>query len=342
MKPKKQKNKITVYIVMLSLLIPVISYGQTKVFILSGQSNMSGLGFISELTADQKAQYFQNTGNIDIFYYEGVNVNPPNTVLVYQGKLNSETGTFGPEIGIAKELAKRFPNEKLVFIKVPWAGSGLTDWMDFTNPNQPSPKTDYNWFQGRVNDAMKLISEPKILSGMFWMQGETDASNETNANNYANHLKALVDYIRSDNGLGVPVPAHLPFVYGEIQNALTNTGDRIWPFGSKVQSQQIAAQYMIDNVFFSAATADPNATVWPLTSNSDNRNVRHYNTNGQLYVGTALGNAMVQLLPTTWQYPNSWNFGQPSTFFSISGDFNNDGKLDFARLSSTCYFILTS
>jgi len=40
-----------------------------------------------------------------------------------------------------------------------------------------------------------------------------------------------------------------------------------------------------------------------------------------------------------FNYPSGWNFGAPSNFSTVIGDFNGDKRTDFMRLSSTGYFV---
>lgn len=57
--------------------------------------------------------------------------------------------------------------------------------------------------------------------------------------------------------------------------------------------------------------------------------------------------ALLNLMDTYYTYRGvrfnyenaNWNFGAPSTFSTVIGDFNGDGLTDFARLSSTVYFM---
>jgi hypothetical protein len=45
-----------------------------------------------------------------------------------------------------------------------------------------------------------------------------------------------------------------------------------------------------------------------------------------------------------WTIPNGWNFGNPSypSYMPVTGDFNGDGKTDFAMVGSSAVFVFTS
>lgn len=208
-------------------------FGETKVFILAGQSNMQGFGKVSELGSLTPYTY----QNISIYYAFGGN---PGRYRSYLKPENYGSGvpitTFGPEIGIAGVLNTRFPNGNLAFIKIAFGATSLQNhWLN---------STVYSWFVQEVKKALTNISEPQ-LCGMIWMQGETDADNESIANVYASNLKTFVTKVRSETGFGIPAPQYLPFVYGKIQNALKSDGTRIWSYGNIVQSQQGLAEGLI-------------------------------------------------------------------------------------------------
>ena len=321
--------------------------GRTKVFILSGQSNMEGYGWVDTL-ADTPAydDYPDSFDRIKMYSaIYGANALTVDEVVKPGG--NNSRPNFGPELGIALELSEQFPDENLIFIKVAWGGTSIEKhWLN----NQ---KVDgfnigvYSWFVKRVHDAVAQLDRDNIeLSGMIWMQGEGDTDDEALANRYKTNLINFGKKVRKETGFGVPPLTNLPFAYGKIQNAVP------WAHGGTVQRMQQAAQSSIDNSIFTTATADADATVWPRDVNQTvpesvptkpalGYNKCHYDTSGALHVGEALGEAMVYLITgdaETRRYPSNWNFQQPSPFTTVKGDFNNDGIMDFLRLSSTCYF----
>lgn len=264
--------------------------GATKVFILSGQSNMHGLGKVNEL-GDLSKYTFPN-----ITMYSALGKADHDTTIHPLAPGNSHypdeqldpSSIFGPEIGIAQVLSQSFPKEDLIFIKIAWGGSSLqNDWLlNTTNV--------YGWFKERLFEALHKISGTFKICGMIWMQGESDACDPDMAQNYASNLKTFVNSkIRAD--LGIP---NLPFVYGVIHWTTYPDGRKNWTFGPMVQDQQKIAQSMIANV--KCVTETANAEVW---SNSDANssefnlgfNINHYSTQGQLKVGEYLGQGMVDL-----------------------------------------------
>lgn len=267
-----------------------------KVFILSGQSNMRGLGKVSELTSSysfpQVTMYYAIDGQNSI-----TTVN-----LLVPGNPGADVeglATFGPEIGIAQTLTSRFPGEQLVFIKVAWSATNLRDhWLN--NVNGPincqgcASAPVYTWFKNRVNESLGLIPGPFLVCGMVWMQGEGDAGDLLMASNYATNLKTFVEEkVRPDLGL----PA-LPFIYGEIKNAVNATkGKKRWPYGDTVQTQQIAAEPTINPPKCVFQTSAASATVYDEWDfNVSSFNSAHYNTLGTLNVGTYLGQGLIQRL----------------------------------------------
>jgi len=56
---------------------------------------------------------------------------------------------------------------------------------------------------------------------------------------------------------------------------------------------------------------------------------------GGTYAHIFISNGDGTFLNPVFSYPAGWNFGQPSPWRTITGDFNGDGKTDFARLGGT-------
>lgn len=90
----------------------VVHSAPKKVFILAGQSNMRGLGQASEL-GGLGPYTFQNISMVGAIDNQAQ--------LFTKNPLAPENPgdatTFGPEIGIAQALSKRFPNDQMILIK---------------------------------------------------------------------------------------------------------------------------------------------------------------------------------------------------------------------------------
>lgn len=162
-----------------------------RVILLSGQSNATGQTLVSylEQTADSKALAEHKAGysNVLIRYIVDANTNSSSDFVPVQLGQGATTEKFGPEVGIASYLSKTYPDEKFYIIKVSWSGSGIAaHWQEDSN--------EYKAIISRINASFKKLEDMNFkpeLTALCWVQGETDALNETNANNYYNLQKDL-------------------------------------------------------------------------------------------------------------------------------------------------------
>lgn len=281
----------------LLVLIPA-SAAPKKVFILSGQSNMNGYTNANDIFNDSYFTDYRNGFPVELYLALNGNViakknfYPGYTGMEWSG---SSVKGFGPEMGIAKVLTSQMPGEQLVFIKVSWGGTGLAkDWV-----NEQSGV--FLWFKNQVRTALSLIesSSPQgyQISGMFWMQGETDAENKDAAYNYASNLKYFVEsmirpfFVNEYRTHMSLVNFKLPFVFGRIHE------HSFYGFSSIVQNEQFRAQSMIactrcsDDSRTASNWIIPNS--YPETLNFA---PPHYDSRGYIKVGLGLANTMIDLL----------------------------------------------
>jgi hypothetical protein len=270
-----------------------------KVFILSGQSNMVGVGKVSELSA--VADYtFPN-----IRAYVAIN-GEPSTRFINPLQPGATSNTvpeiskqwFGPELGIARVLTARYPEEKLIFIKVACGGTGLeSDWLSNGNLSSCGLEVPlYTWFLSNVKRALsdiKIHGDRPVYSGFIWMQGESDANDPGAAKRYGVNLRAFFHKIRAD------ISNSIPIVYGVIANArIPNTPCLTYTAGMQVQIEQYLTQSLVNKCYCTDKTKDDSVWLGPDSADPDNPNyvTAHYNTRGVLDAGEQLGRKMVDLL----------------------------------------------
>lgn len=172
-----------------------------KVFVLAGQSNMTGAGITAQIPEAEKAT-------------------PENVSLFEDGTWRDLLwrDAFGPEVSFSKEISAAFPDDQVVLCKMARGGANLYyDW----NPDGFS-KGSEDEYRGPLYP--KLTAELEALSiqlsstdtpwefaGMLWMQGERDSVFEFMAQAYERNLVAFVAAIRRDTG-----NRNLPFIVGQI------------------------------------------------------------------------------------------------------------------------------
>ena len=170
----------------------------TKVFILSGQSNMVGFGVASEysfnhpermsITCAGQCAYSNAVGRLDVH------------------KLSYGFGRgerwFGPELGVAQRLLyHNYSDTDVVLMKVSWGAQPISQFLPggFMFP--------------LLNDTISLLRQRyqgAEFEAMFWMQGESDSLAFEEATKYEQRFFELVQILRS-------IVPNLPVISGLIK-----------------------------------------------------------------------------------------------------------------------------
>lgn len=250
-----------------------------KVFILSGQSNMVGWGEDSKLPdnlsdGDEHKLMFENGKWQKLKPFKPANKG--------QTKYGLTGNTFGPEISLAEEISKSYPNETIGIIKSSFGGTGILAW----SPNWTKEQAD------RTNDAKKgdlykvLLDKVKAaqkeanieIVGFLWQQGGKDMTKIDLGKEYFNNLKSMIEGIRRD--LNLP---NLPVFIGcSVSEETLNTIDKDQL--NKIKKSRPGVEYVI-RARFEAEDNIPNVKVVVLPNLEKHPKNVHYNTNGQLNLG---------------------------------------------------------
>ena len=235
------------------LLITSSCFAKEKinVYILAGQSNMSGTynPLVNELPTDLK----QEISNVLIAV--GGEVNYPFEKL--KPGLGATTNNFGPEITFGKDASAN--NEITAIIKYSYGATTLNeDWRS------PSSGGQTGWlYTGLINFVRSKIASLDSsyiveISGMCWMQGEYDALDLSKANNYKYNLTNFIVDVRND------LNTNMPFTIGMI--------DTDWPYSSTVRTAELGIPNQLNqiNIFDTHGLPTLNG---------------HYNTQGQIELG---------------------------------------------------------
>jgi len=218
---------------------------------------MVGQGTTSELPAN----YRRNPSNVS-FYFNG-----SKTSL-------SRFKHFGPEIGFAHEIARRYPHTKIKLIKFAVGGTSMFAWHPQWNAAKANSTRNASagaLFKKLVKTAkIPFDEENSIFAGVLWMQGEQDAKYPVAAKQYARNLNSFVSALRHE--LKAPSAA---FLMGKVNPPL-----ELFPATRAVQNAQKLAQQRIRNCHL-IKTAD-------LEKRND---LLHYNTSGQLELGKRFARA---------------------------------------------------
>jgi hypothetical protein len=296
-----------------ALVAPTIGADKpVKVFILAGQSNMEGHGFVA---ADPK----RNEGKGSL---EFVAKNPPTSekfkhllnakgewvvrddvwihYLDRKGKLTAGFGVkedrIGPELGFGFVIGNAF-EEPVLLIKLAWGGKSLG--KDF---RPPSSGGEVGPFYKEIVDRTKAILKnlktefPEFgdrgyeLAGFGWHQGWNDRVNQAFNDEYEKNMANFIRDIRKELGV-----KNLPFVIAE--TGMTGPDEKHPRALSLMKAQAAVAEYeeFKGNVAF-VGTRD----FWRAEANSPTKQGYHWNSNAETYylIGDSMGHAMKKLCQT--------------------------------------------
>ena len=170
---------------------------KTKLFILSGQSNMVGQGMSAELTEEQLA--------------------PNDRILMFeQGKwqpLRPLKHTFGTEISFARIMAKTWPDETIGIVKQSVGGTGILAWHPQWTEEKANLTSDAkkgNLWKALTNKIRAACNANDCeIARFIWRQGGKDMQSLLTGKMYLQNLKALVEGLRKETNT-----PNMPLVLG--------------------------------------------------------------------------------------------------------------------------------
>ena len=294
-----------------SLLVAALGVAPpVKVFILAGQSNMVGHGFIAadpkrnggkgsleqiakDASSDKKfTQLLNKDGSwrvrddVWIHYFDR------------KGKLTvgygAGTDTIGPELGFGMVVGDSV-QEPVLLVKLAWGGKSLA--VDFRPPSSGGKVGPfYTEVVRGAKDAManigthlpELKGRPVQLVGFGWHQGWNDRINADAVAEYEQNMANFIKDVRKD--LNVP---ELPFVIAE-----TGMGG--------FDEEEVRALALMNAQAAVAKRPEFKSTVafvgtrafWRAEELSPSSQGYHWNSNAETYylIGDAMGQAMAELL----------------------------------------------
>ena len=260
------------------LLVPLTqAEGKAKVFILSGQSNMSGGGFVVK----EGLQFDPAVGD-NVRMWDASDIWNKPGILGRWASLNELQGLkkemrmdmIGPEFGFAKTMSGLYPAEEIHLIKVAKGGTPINFWL----PDDKGKANGHTQLLQNLKNALEKIEGGYEIMGMLWMQGESDAKTEAEAEAYQKKLEQLIALVRKETG-----KPELPVVIGRISSKILESPKFKMPFVKAVQSAQEAVTKTDKNVF-----------VIDTDDLSQRDDLVHFDQAGQLGLGKRFGEAMIK------------------------------------------------
>lgn len=206
--------------------IPQKYQGKLHLFILAGQSNMSGLGELpAETKTNPKIYVFGN----DYRWKQAKEPVDDPTNQVDKVSLDTDAG-YGPAMDFATTVLKERPEMVIGLIPCAKSGSSIHEW-------QRNGNLDENTLYGSCLKRVRAASLMGNVAGILFFQGEIDTVDPKedpkrifSANQWANRFTLLINNFRGD--LNSP---NLPVVFAQIGS---NTEPKRFINWAVVQEQQ--------------------------------------------------------------------------------------------------------
>jgi hypothetical protein len=281
-----------------------------RVFILAGQSNMEGHGFVK---ADPKRN--EGKGSLEYVAKDAKTAEKFKHLLAKdgnwavrddvwihylerKGKLTAGFGVkedrIGPELGFGKIIGDHY-EEPVLLVKLAWGGKSLG--KDFRPPSSggevgPYYKEIVQRTKAVLGDLKKefpnFADRKHEITGFGWHQGWNDRVNQAFNDEYEKNMANFIRDIRKDLGV-----KDLPFVIAE--TGMTGPEEKHPRALSLMKAQAAVPEYpeFKGNVAFVGTK-----NFWREKDQSPSNQGYHWNTNAETYylIGEAMGEAMKKLI----------------------------------------------
>jgi hypothetical protein len=243
------------------------------VFLLSGQSNMSGYASANDLTADQK----QTVPNAKIYVdMTWENNGKLKQWLTLGPGFGSSANNIGPELYIGRTLSEKLPNTKIALIKVCCGSTYLGNYPSKPNDCFVPPSSNngtagphYKRLLSATETALKSFNAAfdtaqytPCLAGFVWLQGEFDGQVKALADAYKANLTCLINDVRKDFKVD-DLPSIIIMI--DVQNS--------WQYNSIIRAAEVAVTESLKNVD-------------TLDTKGYQTDGTHYKAQGQVKIGT--------------------------------------------------------
>jgi hypothetical protein len=196
-------------IVVLLLVVSRSPAAPIDVFVMAGQSNMTGGGALADLPTQPVDLTVPQE---DILYHYWIQAHELGVASewVPLTHLKGEVvgTTYGPELTFGRALADQLPERKIAIIKVAHNGTDLAeDW-------HPNAQRLYQSLLDHVSLALRQLEDAgwdPQLKGFVWVQGEGDAGSRLKGVQYEENLKTFIGSLRAEWGV-----SDLPVVFNQL------------------------------------------------------------------------------------------------------------------------------
>lgn len=281
-------------------LLPLFLFAKTyKLYFLGGQSNMDGYGYTKNLPVKLNApvddvMIFHGNPAPDGGVVDGRGLWTPlkpghGVGFKSDGKSNTYSNRFGPELTFAHRLAELEPDHAIAIIKYSRGGTSIdiaaAAQFGCWDPDYKAKNAvnQYDHFLACMRAALSVKDidgdgedDQLIPAGILWMQGESDAHKAEIANKYEVQLKRLMDLIRASMLLD-----DIPVVIGRISDSGRDTDGKVWDYGNIVRQAQE-----------DFVAKDESAAIVTSTDNYRYSDKWHYDSEGYIDLGRQFAEKM--------------------------------------------------
>ncbi len=272
-----------------------------KVFVLAGQSNMQGHGFITmnkdgdlDYAAKQdQFSYLKKDGQWvernDVWYYH-LSGKGELTKCNLKPGLGSSKDRIGPELTFGHLVGDHY-DEQVLLIKCAWGGQPLGG--SFLPPSSGGPGVKYTQVLTEVKDVLKNLKtnfpgykgQGYEIVGFLWHQGWNDGCNKEFTQAYEKNMINFIKDMRKDLG-----NENLPFVIATSGMGGPDATGVAGGLGKNIEPAQCNAAAKYDN-----CTA---VKTRHFQKNKPGRQKSHWHNSAESYslVGDASAKAMIEIL----------------------------------------------
>lgn len=198
-----------------------IAKTDVPVFLLSGQSNMTGyFASVNDFSADQK----KPVDSVMIYMDGDGDATKKKKWLTLGPGFGAFSSNLGPELSFGRMLSDSMPGQRIAFIKDAVGGTYLgksEGWMP-PSSNNGNGGTLYKNMMNAIDAALKAFDTTKYTprwAGFVWFQGEFDAYDMGLSKAYETNLTNLINDIRAKVKVD-DLPVIIPMI--DVQTQWTN------------------------------------------------------------------------------------------------------------------------
>jgi len=186
------------------------AHAEIPLFIFAGQSNMVGYSANAAELVGPLAPYAGSQTKVSFWGPNSADPTPEWGNMIAPTEPNN---AFGPEVSAGKDIADTLGYPRVAIVKHAVGATSLAPvaGMDWAPYSYELSLQLLNRAQAAASVMPSKLGDSGKVSAFFWMQGETDAANQSHASNYLPRLQEFISLART--GYGQP---NMPFIMGQV------------------------------------------------------------------------------------------------------------------------------